>query len=134
MAPVTTAGGAFALLALLRWRRPEARLVVALACVPQTPLLYETVPLFLVPSTITEGGVLWLGSWLVVLWNSRSGPPVYDLPHLITSARAIGWLMYVPCVVMILRRPNAGALPAWMERRLAASRMPLWLRGAPGDD
>src|SRR5215218_1846316 len=78
-APIRSAGGAFALLALLRWRRPEARLVLALACVPQTPLLYETVPLFLVPLTITEGGVLWLGSWLAAIWLSASGPFVNDL-------------------------------------------------------
>src|SRR5215207_5608517 len=56
-APIKSAGGAFALLASLRWRSPEARQVLALACVPQTPLLYETVPLFLVPYSITEAGV-----------------------------------------------------------------------------
>ncbi len=39
-------GGIVALLALLRWRRPEARLLAALVCVPQTALLYEAVPLF----------------------------------------------------------------------------------------
>ena len=73
-APVGHGGGALSALALLRWRRPEARLVLALACVPQTPLLYETVPLFLVPATITEGGVLWLGSWVAALWLSGLGP------------------------------------------------------------
>jgi hypothetical protein len=134
LAPIATPGGAFAVLALLRWRRPEARLVLALACVPQTPLLYETVPLFLVPTTIVEGGVLWLGSWLVALWIAMSGPYSADLPRFIVSGRAIGWLLYLPCVAMILRRPNAGSLPAWLEVRLASSRLPTWIRGFPSAD
>jgi hypothetical protein len=129
LAPIATPGGAFAVLALLRWRRPEARLVFALACVPQTPLLYETVPLFLVPATITEGGVLWLGSWLAALWVSLAGPFASDLPRFITSGTAIGWLLYLPCVVMLLRRPNVGSVPAWLERGLERVRAPLWLRG-----
>jgi hypothetical protein len=107
-APIRSEGGAFALLALLRWRRPEARLVLALACVPQTPLLYETVPLFLVASSITEGGVLWLGSWTVALWLAVSGPFASDLDRFKVSVDAIGWCMYFPIVVMLLRRPNIG--------------------------
>jgi hypothetical protein len=49
VAPITYPGGVIVLLALLRWRRPEARLIAALASVPQTTALYEGVPLFLVP-------------------------------------------------------------------------------------
>jgi hypothetical protein len=128
-APISTAGGEFAVLALLRWRRPEARLVFALACVPQTPLLYETVPLFLVPSTITEGGVLWLGSWLAALWVSMAGPYDGDLARFTMSARAIGWCLYLPCVVMLLRRQNVGAVPPRLARWLDRSALPAWLRG-----
>ena len=129
LAPLLTPGGAFAALMILRWRRPEARLVLALACVPQTPLLYETVPLFLVPQTIIEGGILWLGSWLVALWQSLGGPYSTDLERFTTSGRAIGWLLYLPCVVFVLRRPNVGHLPAWLESRLRALRIPPWMLG-----
>jgi len=115
-APIKSAGGAFALLALLRWRRPEARLLLALACVPQTPLLYETVPLFLIPSSIAEGGVLWLGSWLAALWLSAAGPFGSDLARLRVSVDAIGWCLYFPAAVMLLRRPNAGPVPERLER------------------
>jgi hypothetical protein len=128
-APVSTAGGVFAVLALLRWRRPEARLVFALACVPQTPLLYETVPLFFVPATIKEGGVLWLGSWLAALWVSMAGPYGGDFERFTLSARAIGWCLYLPCVVMILRRQNAGTLPPRIARWLETSRLPSWIKG-----
>ena len=117
-APIKSAGGAFAALAMLRWRRPEARLVLALACVPQTPLLYETVPLFLVPLTITEGGVLWLGSWIAALWLSVSAPFVNDLARFRVSVDAIGWCLYFPAVIMLLRRPNVGATPERIEQLL----------------
>jgi hypothetical protein len=115
-APIKSAGGAFALLALLRWRRPEARLILALACVPQTPLLYETVPLFLVPYSITEGGVLWLGSWLAALWLSAAGPFDSDLARFRVSVDAIGWCLYFPAIIMVLRRPNVGPAPERLER------------------
>jgi hypothetical protein len=53
--PVTRPGGALLLLALIRWRLPQARMLVGLACVPQTIGLYETLPLFLIPRTRWEG-------------------------------------------------------------------------------
>jgi hypothetical protein len=115
-APIKSAGGAFALLAILRWRRPEARLILALACVPQTPLLYETVPLFLVPFSVAEGGVLWLGSWLAALWLSAAGPFGSDLARFRVSVDAIGWCLYFPAVIMVLRRPNVGPAPERLER------------------
>jgi hypothetical protein len=33
--------------------------------------------------------------------------------------------------VLVLRRKNAGELPAWLERRIVA--WPAWLRGEHGD-
>lgn len=114
LAPVGSLGGMSALLLLTRWRRPEARLVLALACVPQTPLLYETVPLFLVPLSLTEGGILWLGSWTAAAWVAVTGPFPGDPARFAMSARAIGWCMYLPCVIMILRRPNSGSDGAGM--------------------
>jgi hypothetical protein len=110
LSPIRTLAGAFCATLLFRWKRPEARLVLALACVPQTPLLYETVPLFLVPVSLVEGGVLWLGSWLAALWLIRAGPYETDLDRFTQSAQAISWCMYLPATLMILRRPNTGVL------------------------
>jgi hypothetical protein len=129
LAPIVTPGGALAVLLLLRWRRPEARLVLALACVPQTPLLYETVPLFLVPQTIVQGGVLWLGSWLVALLQALGTPFPSELARYLASERAIGWLLYLPCIVMILRRPNVGPVPSWLDSQLRSWRVPPWILG-----
>ena len=39
-----------------------------------------------------------------------------------------GIVQILPTLAIVLRRPNVGAVPAWLERRVA--RLPLWLRGA----
>ena len=129
LAPIGTVAGMLTLALLLRWRRPEARLVLALACMPQTPLLYETVPLFLIPATIKQGGILWLGSWVAAIWMAHLGPYPTLLARLTVSAQAIGWCLYLPCVVILLRRPNAGPVPASLGRWLERSALPDWVKG-----
>ena len=116
MAPVTRPGSFLALLCLLRWRRPEARLVAALACVPQTPMLYEAVPLFLVPRTVFEAATLVVLSFAAMTLTavSRQGgfgiaPGNWDIAL---------FLLYAPCTAMVIRRPNVGSLPSWIESRL----------------
>ena len=110
--PIITLMGPLLLLALLRWRRPEARLLVALACVPQTLILYMTVPLFLIPDTLGESALLAALSWVAqtVTFTMPHQPPH---PSFYTdSAWVIVALMYIPCLVMVLRRRNEGELPA----------------------
>jgi hypothetical protein len=127
-APVALPGGILALACLARWRRPEARLVAALACVPQTLFLYETVPLFLVPKKLWEAAVLVLGSYAAIWWASPRLPTTPNLPlSLEVYGRAIILAMYLPATALVLLRPNEGALPGWVERRLLF--LPEWLRG-----
>src|SRR5262249_22129609 len=52
--PILLPGGFLLALVAIRWRRPEARLLAAMACIPHTPILYETVPLFLVARSLWE--------------------------------------------------------------------------------
>jgi hypothetical protein len=128
LAPILFPGGVIALGALARWRRPEARLVAALACVPQTTLQYEAVPLFLVPRTFVETAFLvacsyaqhFLGRFFV------SGMPTPE-EHLRLSGQWLALAMYAPATIMVLRRPNEGNAPAWIERAIA--RWPAWLKG-----
>lgn len=125
-APVMQRGGVLVLLALTRWRRPEARLLAALACVPQTLLVYETCPLFLVPRTFKEASVLVVLSWiaqLAVMATTVNGSA------LTTGAPWVVLFLYLPATVMVLRRPNEGTLPARFERGIA--NWPAWLRGRP---
>ena len=86
-APILEPGGFLLALALLRWRAREARLLLALACVPQTIGLYELLPLFLIPRRRREGYILAIltyaaafGAMLVFpgVPASRSKPPCCD--------------------------------------------------------
>jgi hypothetical protein len=106
--------GPVILLALLRWRRPEARLLVALAFVPQLLFWADQLPLFLIPRTRGETKALFLCTaagfliWYVQFWDN----PAYVLaaaPYVLASA-------YIPCVIMVLRRPNEGELSGWIAR------------------
>ena len=120
--PVRHLGGPLILLALLRWRRPEARMLVAFACVPHTTLVYEAVPLLLVASNLRES--LILSALTAVVWMI---PVIF--PELATPVSAriaitgdlLVPLLYLPCVLLILRRPNVGRVPALVQR--AAERM-----------
>ena len=76
-APITFTAGPLVLLCLLRWRRPEARLVAALACVPQTLVLYEAVPLMLVPRTFWQSVGLVTMSYIGHMWVRLHLPPGY---------------------------------------------------------
>jgi hypothetical protein len=109
--PVMRFGGIACLLALLRWRRPEARLIVALALVPQTGSWYEFLPLFLVAGSASEAMVLCILSglafagqdYLVHARNER------DLNAQVTALMLVSG--YLPATIMVLRRPNvAGSL------------------------
>ncbi|HEU4523810.1 MAG TPA: hypothetical protein VFR62_02255 [Gemmatimonadales bacterium] len=58
VAPIARPGGVLLLLAILRWRLPEGRLLAGMACVPQTIGLYEALPLFLIPRSRWQGYLL----------------------------------------------------------------------------
>lgn len=106
VAPITTPPGFLLVLALLRWRRPEARLLFAMACVPQLLFFYDQLPLMLVPSSRRESyAVIILSSlafliWLIVGHQSEVGPQVAEWCVMLS--------MYIPCLVIVLRRPNEG--------------------------
>lgn len=129
-APISTLGGPLILVALLRWRRPEARLLVALACVPHTTLLYEALPLFLVPASWAESIVLAVLTWVAQIVVITLQPYATLADRTATSAAVSVALVYLPCLMMILRRPNEGDLPVWITRGLAQvrTRLPGWSR------
>lgn len=123
-------GGAVALLCLLKWRRPEARMLAVLACVPMTPALYETVPLLLIPRRWWEAALLVLASYGVFAWVMRV--PLRDLSdyaaHMANSADAIALVLVPLATLMVLRRPNEGTVPAWLDASLTNAARYLKLR------
>ena len=128
--PITTLGGPLILFALLRWRRPEARLLVALACVPHTTLLYEVLPLFLVPASWTQSLVLVALNWVAQIVVITMQPYATLADRARMSATVSVALLYLPCLIMVLRRPNEGDVPAWITRGISLARtaLPRWSR------
>lgn len=125
LAPIANPLGLPVLLALTRWRRPEARLLVALACVPQVTMGYEALPLLVaLPRTRTQALALTLASWLFAIvyatWALQ--------PTVAGTFERARWLLMVffwlPGLVLVLRRPNAGVVPAWVEQTLIRWRVP----------
>jgi hypothetical protein len=104
VAPILRPGGFILLLALIRWRTPEGRLLAALACVPHTSSLFETLPLFLIPRTRAQGYILACLSFaaLVVKQYTLSGATL-------EAKIASGWpalfvFLWLPALVMVFLR------------------------------
>jgi hypothetical protein len=124
--PMMRWGGPFILLALLKWRRPDARLLAALACVPQTPVLYEVVPLFLLVRTFREGTLLIVLTGLAGRIVEVAGAGTDYHTWMAISGQWMVWLVYLPCTVMVLRRPNEGFTFDW---RAVPFRARAWTTG-----
>lgn len=127
--PIATPIGITIALAALRWRRPEARLLFVMACVPQKLFFYEQFPLLLIPSTRRELRVAVIASQSVLLLASRF--PWITGDAAAVTARCLPYVvigLYWPALVMVLRRPNEGPVPGWIERAIRP--LPSWMRGA----
>jgi hypothetical protein len=121
-APVAhfAAGGPLVLLALARWRRPEARLLAVLACVPQSTVTYEGLYFLLLPETIRGVMAFTAVSWVGAVLQEHIAATAANTPALQWAVgNVLVALFYLPALVMVLRRPNTGEVPRWMERLLA---------------
>lgn len=107
--------GFLLLLAVLRWRRPEARWLLALAVVPQAPSFYDQLLLAVVCLTSREA-LIFAASTVVLFFYVGFNTPQ---PDYASWGRLVGngtlWICYFPALVMVLRRPNTGAVPAWVQ-------------------
>jgi hypothetical protein len=116
VSPIRRPGGIILLLALLRWRRPEARLLATLACVPQIIGLYDTLPLFLIPRTRWQGYALAGLSYVAAFGQVAAVPRTPGMP--LETMLAARWpfiflCLYLPALVMVLlpRPAEARARP-----------------------
>ena len=128
-APAFLPGGFIMALAVARWRRPEARLLAALSFIPHTMTWYDALPLMLIPATFRQlliiGILSHLATFIAAPLRFR-----YDGPALLVAAAPIAlWVLYFPCLVLVMRRPNEGHLPEPLERLV--SKLPVWIRGTP---
>ncbi len=104
-------GGFLLLAALTKWRRPEARLLIAYALVPHTTMLYEALPALLVPDTWPEMLMLTIGSIVAYLIESMAIHAT-DVPTLIAREGIVTiFCVYLPALALVMRRPNERAAP-----------------------
>jgi hypothetical protein len=108
VAPVARPFGWILLLAALRWRTPEARLLLALAVIPHTTSLVETLPLFLLCRDRWEGYGLVGLSYAVAVgqqWVAPEGSMAVE-PLLAARWPVLLMGMYLPALGLVLSRPR----------------------------
>jgi len=125
--PILLFPGPILAAAVLRWRRPEARLLFVMACAPQNLGWYDQVPLSVVPGTFRQVLVFSLLSYVPLFLvpfvrDPASTPHSYEI-----LGRMVICACYLPCLLAVLARPNEGELPAFLERWV--QRLPAAVRG-----
>ena len=108
--PLLTPSGPVLLLALTRWRQREARLLLCFACIPQAPWFYDQIVLWLIPRDLTEAfGYTVVSQLMLIAWSAFT----------MLAWRHGAWVLvaalYLPPLVMVLRHPNTGEVPRWLD-------------------
>jgi len=97
-----------------------------MALVPHGLYFYDELPLWLVASSRRDALLLTGASWIGwVLWLTASSGP--GSPNLRDAAPWLVASLYLPCLWLVLRRPNVGQVPEFVER--AVERLPRAIRG-----
>lgn len=112
--PVMRFAGPLILLVMLRWRRPEAWLVLIAACMPQTWPPYNGLLLMTVALTYRETAMLSLVSslsWIIWAWFVDGLTLEQEKAQM---SMILNLSSYLPATFLILRRPNTGPSPAWL--------------------
>ncbi|HEX6576365.1 MAG TPA: hypothetical protein VF042_15460, partial [Gemmatimonadaceae bacterium] len=124
-------GGVLVLAALMKWRRPETWLLLGLVATPHSWGWYAVLPMFTIPASFGEA-VFLAGTALAGDWYANT---VLDPQTVGGLTSSVGSIIIVticlPCVAMILRRPNAGESPWWLPRPLSCPLISGRVRGAP---
>jgi len=140
MVPMLMPLGVVLLVALGRWRRPDARLLGVLACVPQSPAAYELFVMALVPRTLRQALIMGL-SWnvLYVATNATHDSTPSTVADVLAGHWHVPWglwlpLGYFPALLTALAPSPLRELPPgfsqWSSYRKVAYRV-FWM-GALG--
>ena len=110
--PLLQPAGFLLLGVLARWRRKEAALLLAMALVPQSPSIYDALPILLfIPNTYREASALSLISSIGALLMLQV--PELDAQEFVKWRGALlVATTYLPAMAIVMTRPNrANALP-----------------------
>ena len=124
--------GPVLLLAALRFRSREGRLLLVMAILPQRLLLYDQLVLWLIPRRWWSSLLLSVASWpALIAWMKPSLFGVSGLATWPLTERMTMLFIYLPVLYMVLRRPNQGDVPPsvqpvvdWIARRTRHSSAP----------
>lgn len=103
-------GGFLGLLALLRWRDPDARLLAALAVVPQTGMWYEALPVFLTVRSRAQALVLMLTSHAAFIYSGRYAESTDFADQTWPVGTLVVWSLLLPAVAFVLLRAKERAI------------------------
>jgi hypothetical protein len=120
--PIARPLGWLPLLAVARWRLPEARLVAVMACMPQNPYFYDQLALWLVAWNGRTALLLTLLSWVAYIGTKANCTDVY-----FCGAEAepwVQWLLYVPATALALARDVQRPWLTWLGRAPGAQTPP----------
>ena len=111
-APILSLGGAGLVLlaALVRWRSADARLLLAMACVPQLLLFADQLPLWLVARDRRETMLLSAASLVAFVGWFAMLPP--GEPDVLAAQPWVLAGVYLPALVLVLRRREGRSSPA----------------------
>jgi hypothetical protein len=126
--PVLLFPGPVLIAALLRWRRPEARLLFVMACAPQNLGWYDQVPLSIIPGTFRQVLMFSLLTYVPLFLVPLVRDPASDAHSYEILSRMVISACYLPCLAAVLARPNDGNVPAAVERLVRW--LPARLRGS----
>ena len=123
MPPILRPFGFVLLLAALRWRLSEGRLLLAIAFIPQTTLPYELVPLALIPANRVEMLVYVVGTWI-----AAAAAEGLHLNETMARWTASGWpvtlcAVYIPMLYLVFRRQNTRSGPRIHKERRRPHRL-----------
>ncbi len=106
-------GGFLLLAGLLRWRDPDARLLLVMGLIPQTGIWYDALPALLVARNRTQTLVLSLLSQVTFM-----GSALVTTDDFAVSRRELNtlilWGILLPAMVLVLRR--GVEWPGWIKR------------------
>ena len=125
--PLLLFPGPLLIAALLRWRRPEARLLFVMACAPQNLGWYDQVPLSIIPGTFRQVLIFSLLSYVPLFLVPFVRDPASTAHSYEILSRMVICACYLPCLLAVLTRPNEGELPATLEPWV--QRLPRAIRG-----
>ena len=101
-----------------------------MACVPQTMLFYDQLPLVLAATTYRQALWFSIGSYAPPLIATAiyGAAPVDPRLLFVRNAPIILACYYAPIAILVLLQPNVGRVPGWLGRMSAG--LPAWLRGS----